>query len=154
MPVEARVEAIFFPISPDLPMPVTTTLPSQSRITSTAFSKLSSIRLINAAIASASILRTFFASFFIILLTFSHEGTKTERNARVLSQVQKAFITINTTERRNGHRNRQTSFNEAKPQTSESKTNPLNRQDAKDAKFLIFLKSGFKLSFATLAPSR
>jgi len=44
VPVEAMVEAIFCPTSPDLPMPLTTTLPLLARIRSTARSKEVSMR--------------------------------------------------------------------------------------------------------------
>jgi len=39
VPVDARVAAIFFPTNPDFPIPVTTTLPLELKINSTAFSK-------------------------------------------------------------------------------------------------------------------
>ncbi len=56
-PVLANVAAIFRPISPDLPSPVTTTRPLQACKSSTAFSKRASRRSISPAIASASIRR-------------------------------------------------------------------------------------------------
>ena len=48
VPVEAMVAAIFWQISPDLPMPVTTTRPLQARIISTARTNSPSIRSVRA----------------------------------------------------------------------------------------------------------
>jgi hypothetical protein len=44
VPVLDSVAEIFRPISPDLPMPLTTTRPLQANSTPTAFSKLASSR--------------------------------------------------------------------------------------------------------------
>ena len=63
---QLRVAAIFFPTSPDLPMPVTTTLPFLSQIRFTAFSKLLSSLSARAVTASASISSTFFATSMIL----------------------------------------------------------------------------------------
>ena len=54
VPVLASVAAIFLPIRPDLPMPVTTTLPVQARIARTAPSKSSVSRVASRLTASAS----------------------------------------------------------------------------------------------------
>ena len=62
VPVDAMVEAIFWPISPDFPMPVTTTRPLEARISSTARSNSPLIASASARSASASIRMTFFAS--------------------------------------------------------------------------------------------
>ncbi|KJJ83562.1 hypothetical protein OMAG_002571 [Candidatus Omnitrophus magneticus] len=69
VPVEASVAAIFLPTRPDLPMPVTTTLFFVFSIRSMAFVKLSSSLAINSATESASVCRTFAASFSLLVLS-------------------------------------------------------------------------------------
>ncbi len=61
VPVEARVAAIFLPIRPDLPMPVTTTLPAHEYMTSRALTKFSLTWSIRSFTAFASILNISFA---------------------------------------------------------------------------------------------
>ena len=58
VPILANVAAVFRPINPDLPSPVTTTRPLHEYSISTAFSKRASSRSINPAIASDSIRNT------------------------------------------------------------------------------------------------
>lgn len=55
VPVLANVAAIFRPMIPDLPIPVMTTRPGQSKIIATAAEKCSSTRGTSSKIASASI---------------------------------------------------------------------------------------------------
>ena len=60
LPVEVMVAAILRPISPDLPMPVTTTWPRHWKRRSTAVSNSLSIRSRAFKMALASVSRTFF----------------------------------------------------------------------------------------------
>jgi len=62
VPVDAMVEAIFWPISPDFPMPVTTTRPLAPRIICTARSNAPLIEASRFSSASASTRITLFAS--------------------------------------------------------------------------------------------
>ena len=58
MPVDENVAEIFWPISPLLPMPVTTTRPAQQKSSSTARSNASPTRGASSRIARASISST------------------------------------------------------------------------------------------------
>ena len=68
VPVEERVAAIFAPICPLLPTPVTITLPLQANISSTAFSKSSSSFSVSPSTASASSLKHCIANSFAFIL--------------------------------------------------------------------------------------
>ena len=67
VPVEESVAAIFAPMCPLLPTPVTMTLPLHSYISETAFSKLSSSLPISPSTASASSLKHCMANSFAVI---------------------------------------------------------------------------------------
>lgn len=60
VPVDEKVEEIFLPTIPDLPIPVITTLPLQFKIKFTAFSKFSSNE-------SLSLFKAFISSSIVFL---------------------------------------------------------------------------------------
>src|SRR5579871_109707 len=76
VPVEERVAAIFWPTSPDFPMPVTTTRPLDLRMSFTALSKEAPALRESWSRPSASIFRTFFAVDTLIMILMPRNLTR------------------------------------------------------------------------------